>query len=304
MADYGGDITWQPELFELYGTSMVLGSSLTISFGIDGANLEGENNYAVITKTYADGREDAVVRVDQADWEDVGGNVYACSFTGVAAKEMCDDVTIIVCNAEGDQVSETYTDSIRDYALRIYGKEETGDELKSVLVDMLNYGAAAQVQFGYDTGNLANADLTEEQQQYATGSVETENIREMGAGYVGTALTLEHEILMDFLYTDDVIGRASYAEATYTDHYGHEKKMTYQAEEFQAIEDGMTFVSVSGMAVADCGQAVTLTLYGADGTVLNKTVDSPESYIHRMADGGDIYMAIIKFATSAYNYFH
>ena len=42
--------------------------------------------------------------------------------------------------------------------------------LKTLLVDMLNYGAAAQTYFNYNTGNLANSTLTAAQKKLGTSA--------------------------------------------------------------------------------------------------------------------------------------
>ena len=42
------------------------------------------------------------------------------------------------------------------------------DGLKTKLVDLLNRGAAAQLAMGYNVNELANNQLTEAQQAYAT----------------------------------------------------------------------------------------------------------------------------------------
>ena len=56
------------------------------------------------------------------------------------------------------------------------------------------------------------------------------------------------------------------------------------------------------MVVADARQLITITMYNADGTVYSTFVESVESYCARI--GGDLNIAIMKFATSAYNIFH
>ncbi len=291
------------KLFDLSGTFMVLGNSLQINFAVDTAKLEGTDNYAVVTKEYAD-REAVTVTIPQSEWLKYSGNVYYFSFNGVAAKEMTDDLTVIVYNADGVQMTNTKVDSIEDYCVRMLRKSTKAEE-RTVFVDMLNYGAAAQNYFEYKQDDLANAQLTEEEQKYATQSVTMEDNRVKGEGYAGTLPILKCEIILNFVYNNSVINKAAYAVATYTNHYGNVKSMTYQAEEFITYNASMKYVPVSGMSVADFGQPVTVKLYDADGKVLSTSVDSLESYIARMAEGGDeIFEAVMKFAAGAYNYFH
>jgi len=319
MQNYGGTITWvavgdEPEIekIDLSGTAMTLGNSLSMDFGINVANLadNGAGHYAIITKHYADGRADVVTRVEREDWAVYSGTVYTASCTGIAAKEMCDEVEIVVYNADGYAVSNAYTDSVKAYAMRTLNNSnnQSRTELLTTIVDMLNYGAAAQQVFGYDTGNLANASLTEAQRAMATTEINPSDSRVTGPGYAGSTLTLESQILLDFVFFDSAIGTdytGMYAIATYTDHYGNAKEV--RLEEFKVYASGYHYVSVSGMAVADCSQVVSCAVYNSNGEQIASASDSVEGYIARQLASGRtdaIYTAILKFAASAYNYFH
>ena len=57
--------------------------------------------------------------------------------------------------------------SARTYATNLLNKDTTSDSMKSLCVALMNYGAAAQVAFGYKTDDLMNAGLTAEQQALA-----------------------------------------------------------------------------------------------------------------------------------------
>ena len=57
--------------------------------------------------------------------------------------------------------------SAKTYATRKLADATVSDELKSLCVALMNYGAAAQTYFGYKTDALMNADLTAEQQKLA-----------------------------------------------------------------------------------------------------------------------------------------
>ena len=49
------------------------------------------------------------------------------------------------------------------YARTIFSAANSSDEIKALMVAMLNYGAEAQLYFGYKTDSLMNAELTDEQ---------------------------------------------------------------------------------------------------------------------------------------------
>ncbi|MBQ8248671.1 MAG: hypothetical protein IJY93_02145, partial [Clostridia bacterium] len=81
------------EKFDLSGVTMTLGSSLSLDFAINTANLTGTDNYAKMTIVYADGSEPDTIIVPQSEWTEFSGKIYTAKFTGMAAKQMNDVVT-------------------------------------------------------------------------------------------------------------------------------------------------------------------------------------------------------------------
>ena len=293
---------------EFSGMTMTLDNSLAANFVINTALMSGKNHYAVITKTYADGTEPVSVKIPQSDWKVYSGKLYYFTFTGVNAKEMTDEFTVIVYNHWGEQVSVTYTRTIEDYCYGLITKEEgkaaPDPERLALYTDMLNYGAAAQDFFSYNLENLANGRLTQAQQAYATQSVVTEDVRTQGAGYMGSTLSLKNEILMNFVYRNATIDQAAYAVYTFRHHDGGEVTVTVPAADFQAYGTTGKYIDVKGMKVADCGEVITVTLYDADGNVLSTSTDSVWSYASRNLSKHAVYDAVLKLADSAWKYFH
>ncbi|MBQ8250013.1 MAG: leucine-rich repeat domain-containing protein [Clostridia bacterium] len=295
--------------FDLSGVTMTLGASLSLDFAINTANLTGTDNYAKMTIVHADGSPSDTIIVPQSEWTVFSGKIYTAKFTGMAAKQMNDVVTAVVYNAKGQIVSNTKSDSIETYAVRMLnGSAANNAKLRSVYVDMLNYGAAAQTQFGYDEENLANRNLTAAHQAWATTAVETSNDRVSGTGYAGTTLTLESAIQLDFVFNNSTVGSTYtnlYAIATYTDHYGNAKEIRIEGSDFIKYSSKHCQISVTGMAVADYEALVTCTVYKADGTKITSAADGIGSYANRnSASLGATVDTIVKFGASSYNYFH
>ncbi|MBR5006116.1 MAG: hypothetical protein IKY07_03380, partial [Clostridia bacterium] len=67
--------------------------------------------------------------------------------------------------------SAMYTYSVRQYAENQLAKAATPAVLRTLLVDMLTYGADAQLYSGHRTVDLANSTLSAEQLGYATAEV-------------------------------------------------------------------------------------------------------------------------------------
>ena len=267
----------EPVTFEVAGTTMTLGNDLALNFMLNTADITGTDWYAEIA------HGDQVITVPQSDWV-VNGNYTRISYNGVAAKEMVDEVTVSVRDAKGS-VLASKTDSVRGYAMRMFGWRNDFD---TVLADMLNYGAAAQVQFNYKTDDLANSKMTEEQKAKATESIELTNIRETCDGYLGATLELESNIVLNFIYSADFVGKT--ATVSYTDHYG-------QAHSYETTVATDGKVSVDKLVVSDCSVKVTVTIDGVS------VVDSVESYCARMQSSLALAEPLMKFAASARAYF-
>ncbi len=100
--------------------------------------------------------------------------LYNASYNGINAKEMGDSFeTTLYAVADDGKVycSETVVSSIREFLMGKLVDEKSARELKTMAVDMLIYGAAAQRHFAYDTENLVTDELTEEQLAYATQEI-------------------------------------------------------------------------------------------------------------------------------------
>ena len=282
---------------------MTLGDSLTVSFGVDANILQGNDNYAVVTQEKADGTVKTAT-IEQSVWTLQNG-MYLIPYTGVAAKEMTDTFHVVIYNANGVAISNEYSRTIEDYVYSLL-TSATEAKHKTLYVDLLIYGAAAQQAFSYGLDNLASKRLSDEQKGWASTEFSVTDQRVKGEGYAGATLTLENQILLDFIYEKAMWEKTSYAKITFTDHYGNAKEAIVQAAAFEDFGGGTyKLLHVSGLAIADCNQLVTVTLYGEGDVVLSTSSDSVASYIARMSgETGEIYPAIMKLANSAYNFFH
>ncbi len=96
---------------------------------------------------------------------------YRATYTGINAKEMGDEFTATLYAVAADGTiyySNANTNSIKSFLMGKITDTVSPATLKTLAVDMLNYGAAAQLNFSYDAENLVNADLTEEQKALGT----------------------------------------------------------------------------------------------------------------------------------------
>ena len=307
MMEYlSGNLTWYSSdgklaLFRLSGSNVALGSSLAMNFFIKKEYLSGSEFYAVITHYDHDDIEDGchVYTIPFIWWEE-REDYMVVTLENLAAKNMIDYVEVQVFRGDGTPCTAVWGDSVQNYAMRIFNQQDA--KTKTLLVDMLNYGAAAQTYFGYRDTYLVNECLTEEQQAYASQSVTCADQRVQGENYFGSTLVLENRIQLTMYFRN--ITADMYAVVIYTDHDGNEQEFTINGNNFAQYNANIYGVTVDTLAVADGDQLVTVTVYDADGNAVASASDTVNGYLSRMMSGDVLFEAIAAFTHSAYEYFH
>lgn len=291
--------------------NMTLGSILSLNFWVYKNQMrEGVEYTAKLIRNYADGRTSEPIYIPKSEWVDMG-SYYQVVYDKFAAKEMTDSVSIEILMPNGARASNVWTDSIQEYAMYMintYSSTAKYRELCITLVDMLNYGAAAQVQFKYSTDNLANARLTDEQQSLATSSYDlVDHWAHTGVGY-SSNLELNDRITLRLWFKN--VTEDMYAIATFTNHYGNEVSTRVDFDEFSLLNANTKSYSVpvSALVIADGCQVVTCKLYDGNGVEVGSCTESVQSYLKYMIESNQdtygLYDVTMKFVTSAYNYFH
>lgn len=294
-------VATEPIPAKFYGTSVNLGNTLDMYFGFY-TGLVDEGGKVVFVREFADGTTETT----EAPITSFNKNnsVYDITYTGLAAKEMCDTVHVYVYNGEGTLVGQ-HSDSIRSYILRQLREKEYGQEFRTLCVDLLNYGAAAQIEFGYNADDLANKDLTDEELAEGTQIVDdyTDNqtIDGDATSYYGTSYILETQISMAMAVRADQLGANCYALVSYVDHTGAEKNNI----RVEGIKNNSVYeFFLNEIVVADGRCLLTVEFYKADGTKVVTVQDSMESYTARNAVDYPLAEKMLTFSDSAYAYLH
>jgi hypothetical protein len=140
--DFGGEN-------KIIAANVQIGSSLTVNYVVS------KLNRFTTVPTLRITRGDDVRIIDGTlitDGEYAGKYLFA--YTGVNAQCMADNIKaeLIFDNT----VLDTKDDySVKKYAENLYNKEGSSEALKTLLADMLHYGAAVQQHIGYKTDDLA-----------------------------------------------------------------------------------------------------------------------------------------------------
>ena len=283
------------EKFDIAFSQVDMGNALGMNFAFPAVeDIDFTGAYAVATMAGSTQK----ITADKWTTASIGGKThYVFGYSNIAAKQMADEVSIVIYNADGEAISNEYVDSIQGYVMRNVDKKDA--ESKALMVDMLNYGAAAQVYYGYNDEDLANAQLSEAQKAYGTATSPTiTDIRVKGANYLGTRLELGSSIIMQMGFQN--LTADMYATVEFTNHSG--VKVSERVAPTQSY--GQYVIIIDQIVVADGRMPVTVTVYNADGTVYGSATDSMASYIARMSNADSLYGSIMKFSDSAYTYLH
>jgi hypothetical protein len=231
-----------------------------------------------IVTTY--GMEDDMVALEEVK---AGGNLvaYRVTYKGIGAKNMGDEFTtrLYATTAEGAmKCGYANTTSIKSYLMGKITDAASSAVLKTLAVDMLNYGAAAQINFGYDAENLVNADLTEEQKALGTQTeapaANAQSISGTGASII-TSVSVQNKVFM-YLTVRYTATDASKVKFVIKDAEG--KVITELAT--TALSGGKVFqASYDGVGAKQMREPITIEMQEDGKTVSQSLTWSVESYV-------------------------
>lgn len=237
-----------------------------------------------------------------------GSTVYnVFEYKGIPPQAMGDDIEITFYGIKNGVTywGETYTYSVTDYVKSTLSKTTTSDKLKTMLVDLMYYGAACQIYQNYKTDQLMTDILTEEQKQYKSAyDLELKNIKD--ASYetcenrlvrFGTALRLNNAVEMAIaLNLTDV----ALEDLTFKVKIGA-RELTYtyaeNPENFEKGADGYWYFYFDGVYANQMSEEVFITAYRENEQVSYTLRYSIESYASTVTD------AKLKAVTDAMMYY-
>ncbi len=263
-----------------------------VAFKSGSASLDGTiglNFYVTMTDTVANHPDAKMVflhngrvvevPVSAALISEKNGEIRYRFTLALSAKEMADDV--IAQMYLGDRaIGDPITYSVRQYAMNRLNKSQD-EALKDVLKAMLNYGAAAQVYFGYNVEDLANAQM--DPADRAVADVDPAALagfeRQVTGAEAGLKLrssTLILESGTDVRVYFELVGDKSIDEFTFK----------VDGQVVTPIQSGdRYYIEASGIAADELSQMITFELggytvtYGPMTYVLNKLTDSNEGIV-------------------------
>ena len=188
---------------KIEGYSISLGGNIAVNFYITLDDSIADDAKVVFTLP---NNKNQTVSVKDAEVTDAGYYVFTCE---VNALQMTETVKaqIIATNYESD----IYSYSVIEYAEDLLKEAEDGNtkytDAVPLVKAMLNYGANAQIHFGYNTDNLANSILTDEdkvlQDVKLNSYMPKITGKEEGVRAHGVSLTLNSETELNIYFAID-----------------------------------------------------------------------------------------------------
>lgn len=289
------------------GASIVLQDDLAVNFKVDKALFE-EKGYTNPYVIFEFNGKQTVVRDYTVD-----GNRYVFSFRDVAPNQMNDTISAtLYASYDGiEYASETRTYSVAEYCysmLELYS-DDAYAELRTLLVDLLHYGAKSQIYTNYKTDTLVNAQLTEAQLAWGTSgdpalgtvlNTTYQTVENPTATWKGAGLHLRESVSVRLKFTADSVENLTVKIENGTETW------TIPSDKF-IEEDGVYYVYFSGLDAGQMRQTLYLTLCNGDTPVSNTACYSIESYAYEKQnstiDGlAELVKAMMRYGDSAYAY--
>lgn len=293
--------------FKVKTVSLSLANNVKMNFKVLKTAIAGfENPYLEITKN------GKVTVIDEFASQ---GDYYVFTFKDIAPQTMNDNVCAVLhaTNNDIDYESEPYNFSVAKYAYGMLGIYNTDQyaKLRTLLVDLLNYGAAAQLYQGYKIDNLVNAKLTDEQKAWGTITVPTfKNVSDMKyetvdnpeISWKSVGLQLNSSVAVRYKFTAENIKDIKFKVTC------QDREWVYTSADFVDNGDGTYSLWFNGLNADDMQKDVFITAYKGDNAVSNTLRYSVESYAKQVED----YMpnsklqaltrAMMQYGISASNY--
>lgn len=203
----------------------------------------------------------------------------------LAAAQMTENITVTVVN--GEDAGTTVNYSVRGYCDTLLRDESQGTYHKLVK-EMLNYGAMAQIYFGYNSDKLANKGITDVATKDIPETVEEVVISDSinGLEFYGASLVYRDKIAVRFYFTGDV--------SDYTFKVGEKE---YSA----ASKDGLHYIEIADILPQNINSQIELKVIKGEESIV--VLYGPMNYIARMNSKSSSSVELKNLMKALYNYY-
>jgi hypothetical protein len=243
----------------------------------------------------------------------VTDDYYVFTFKNIAPHKMTDIVTSTpYATLNGQEYKGKSVDySVEKYCYASLSRytDDSYASFRTLIVDLLNYGADSQIYKNYNTDDLVNSSLTEEQK--AMGTTENPQLKSVANSkyavidnpevtYSSVALMLTDSVAITlYAKAEDVEGLTLKAVMG-------DKQWSIPASDFNVNGD-VVEINFDKLNSAQMSKEVLFTFYRGDTAVSNTLCYSIESYVFKQQNNTDtklmnLIMSMMKYGNSASAY--
>ncbi len=265
--------------------NIIAGAEMSVNYNVTASAVSNYADFYLEVKKENAGAEATVttygISGDHIQMGNLANLFYYATFTGISAKEMGDSfsTTLYAVAADGTvYYGNTSVDSIADFLLAKANDPSSTATTKTMAVDMLKYGASAQLLFGYDTQNLVTASLTAENLAYETKQIPeaTDKFQMIGDGKnISTNVTVGSRVELNLSCMH------SPSDASAMKFVVIDAESGTTISEIPATVVGGFFCSgvFSDVGAKEMRRVITVILYEGDTAVSKMLTWSVESYV-------------------------
>ncbi len=270
-----------------FSVDITAGAQMAVNYTVIGEKLASYKDFYLVIEKYDANGKPVMTTYGLGDGRvpmTVIGNgiMYTATYEGINAKEMGDRFSAtLYAVAEDGKIyrSNTVENSIKDFLLGKINDPASILEMKTMAVDMLKYGAAAQVRFDYDAENLVTASLSAEQLAYATEGtpIAADHYAVTGDGAnVSANITVNSKVELNLSCIAIGLQDPDRVKCIVTDADG---KVLSELEAIN-MSDLMFSAKYDNVGARQMRKVICATFVDADGNAISKTVHwSVESYV-------------------------
>lgn len=269
--------------FKIKTVSLSLESSITMNFKVlKSAVADFENPYLEFE---CNGEKATVSTYTEQ------GDYLVFAYKGISPQMLGDEVTATLYGEHNgiEYKSESKSLSVKGYIDKLLPSCNSTSyvKLRTVLVDLLNYGAAAQIYRNYKTDNLVNADLTDEQKSWGTSNAPSlqnitnkqyETIENPTVQFNSAGLVLNDSVMLRAKFTASDIENLTVKISC------NGREFTYSKDDFVSNNNGTYYVYCNELYADEMSENILITAYRDGEKCSNTLLFSVESYAKAVQD--------------------
>ena len=296
------DIEFKP-LLRVYSNSVTLTDKLSMNYKIKEAVFE-EYGYDKETLTVELELNGETYTLSEGN---SGSGMAVFPFKNLSPDMMNDLVTAtITAEYKGEQ--KVYVDeySVATYCYEMLDEYADDENMRTLLVDMLNYGSAAQVYNDHNTDNLANSELRKKQKEWASPDADLSKtdlntkvavVQNAKATWKGAGLVLNDGVTLRLKLAATSVSGLSVKVTS-------ESGDSWTIKNFVKYDDGQYYVYFNGLHAGQMREKLYLTVYEGTTAVSNTVSYSIASYANAKQDStypglADLVMTMMQYGDSA-----